>query len=199
MTDGQKELPLFGEPKSDAGAVAPDAAVAGSGFPAAVDGPLKRLMDDNFLQYASYVIRDRAIPHLDDGLKPVQRRILFSLYANDDGKFIKVANVVGFCMQFHPHGDASIYDTIVKMAQPFSYRHILVQGQGNFGSVDGDAAAASTRVRYRPVWDASLCATASGVPWATRAPPRSPPSGPRSMTQSLARMTSRLCSMTMAE
>ena len=57
-------------------------------------------MDDNFLQYASYVIRDRAIPSLDDGLKPVQRRIMFSLHENDDGKFIKVANIVGYCMQF---------------------------------------------------------------------------------------------------
>ena len=146
MTDGQKELPLFGEPKSDAGAVAPDAAVAGSGFPAAVDGPLKRLMDDNFLQYASYVIRDRAIPHLDDGLKPVQRRILFSLYANDDGKFIKVANVVGFCMQFHPHGDASIGEALVALAN----RQYLIERQGNFGNLlTGDPPAAARYIECR--------------------------------------------------
>ncbi|MFT5126111.1 MAG: topoisomerase-4 subunit A, partial [Verrucomicrobiales bacterium] len=67
---------------------------------------LKDLVDFNFLEYASYVIRDRAIPHLEDGLKPVQRRILWSLHEKDDGKFIKVANIVGYSMQFHPHGDA---------------------------------------------------------------------------------------------
>ena len=75
-----------------------------------IDGVLRLQIDDNFLQYASYVIRDRAIPKLDDGLKPVQRRILWSLHRNDDGKFIKVANITGYTMQFHPHGDASIND-----------------------------------------------------------------------------------------
>jgi topoisomerase-4 subunit A len=104
--------------------------------------PLRRLVDSNFLQYASYVIRDRAIPHLDDGLKPVQRRILHSLHANDDGKFIKVANIVGYCMQFHPHGDASIGDALVNLAN----KRYLIEGQGNFGNLHtGDPAAA---VRY---------------------------------------------------
>ncbi|NCC53790.1 MAG: DNA topoisomerase IV subunit A, partial [Spartobacteria bacterium] len=79
------------------------------------DGPLKELIDDNFLQYASYVIRDRAIPNALDGLKPVQRRIMFSLHENDDGKFTKVANIVGHTMQYHPHGDASIADALVTM------------------------------------------------------------------------------------
>ncbi|MDA0989974.1 MAG: hypothetical protein O3A51_04400, partial [Verrucomicrobia bacterium] len=77
------------------------------------DGPLRRLIDDHFIQYASYVIRDRAIPDLADGLKPVQRRILWSLKEQDDGKFTKVANVVGHCMQYHPHGDAAITDALV--------------------------------------------------------------------------------------
>src|SRR5512141_1670592 len=81
--------------------------------PTKVEGPLHRRMDLSFLQYASYVIRDRAIPNLADGLKPVQRRILWALHEKDDGRFIKVANVVGHCMQYHPHGDASIGDALV--------------------------------------------------------------------------------------
>ena len=111
MTDGQKKLPLLSEVQSGQTEQGSSACVAGRNvdrLEATGEGPLKKLVDRNFLQYASYVIRDRAIPDLDDGLKPVQRRILFSLLENDDGKFIKVANIVGFCMQFHPHGDASI-------------------------------------------------------------------------------------------
>jgi topoisomerase-4 subunit A len=111
-----------------------------------IKGPLKALIDDNFLQYASYVIRDRAIPDLDDGLKPVQRRILFSLHENDDGKFIKVANIVGYCMQFHPHGDASIGDALVTLAN----KQFLIEGQGNFGNIlTGDPAAASRYIECR--------------------------------------------------
>jgi topoisomerase-4 subunit A len=110
------------------------------------DGPLKRLVDHNFLQYASYVIRDRAIPDLDDGLKPVQRRILHSLHENDDGKFIKVANIVGYCMQYHPHGDASIEDALVSLTN----RGFLIEGQGNFGNLlTGDPAAASRYIECR--------------------------------------------------
>ena len=77
---------------------------------------LRRLMDVNFLEYASYVIKDRAIPDVDDGLKPVQRRIMWSLKRMDDGKYHKVANVVGHTMQLHPHGDASIYEALVVVA-----------------------------------------------------------------------------------
>jgi topoisomerase-4 subunit A len=110
------------------------------------EGPLKRLVDSNFLQYASYVIRDRAIPDIDDGLKPVQRRILHSLHANDDGKFIKVANIVGYCMQFHPHGDASIGDALVTLVN----KRYLIEGQGNFGNLfTGDPAAASRYIECR--------------------------------------------------
>ena len=85
----------------------------GSGSTEEPQSPLGKRMDTNFLEYASYVIRDRAIPSLVDGLKPVQRRIMWSLHQNDDGKFIKVANIVGHCMQYHPHGDASISDALV--------------------------------------------------------------------------------------
>ena len=110
------------------------------------DGPLRRLMDGNFIQYASYVIRDRAIPDLDDGLKPVQRRILHSLHENDDGKFIKVANIVGYTMQYHPHGDASIGDALVALAN----KRYLIEGQGNFGNaLTGDPAAAPRYIECR--------------------------------------------------
>ena len=70
-----------------------------------------------FLEYASYVIIERAVPHIDDGLKPVQRRILYSMETLDDGRYIKVANIVGNTMQYHPHGDASIYDALVGLGQ----------------------------------------------------------------------------------
>src|SRR6201987_1978915 len=79
------------------------------------EDPLKDLINENFIQYASYVIRDRAIPELEDGLKTVQRRILHALYEKDDGRFNKVANIVGHCMQYHPHGDASIEDALVNL------------------------------------------------------------------------------------
>ena len=72
---------------------------------------------DYFLQYASYVITDRAIPYAADGLKPVQRRILHALWENEDGRYHKVANLVGHCMKYHPHGDASIYAALVSMAR----------------------------------------------------------------------------------
>lgn len=110
------------------------------------DGPLRRLMDGNFLQYASYVIRDRAIPELADGLKPVQRRILHALHEKDDGRFIKVANIVGHTMQYHPHGDASIGDALVTLVN----RGYLIEGQGNFGNIHtGDPAAASRYIECR--------------------------------------------------
>jgi topoisomerase-4 subunit A len=103
---------------------------------------IKSLYDTNFLEYASYVIKDRAIPHLDDGLKPVQRRILHTLYEMDDGKFHKVANVVGQCMRYHPHGDASIGDALVSLAN----KDLFIDMQGNFGNIfTGDPASA---VRY---------------------------------------------------
>jgi topoisomerase-4 subunit A len=146
MTDGQKSLPLFGD-KAPAPAET-DQAESGiaRGLRATGDGPLKRLVDNNFLRYAAYVIRDRAIPALEDGLKPVQRRILYSLHENDDGKFIKVANIVGYCMQFHPHGDASIEDALVALAN----RRYFIERQGNFGNlVTGDPPAAARYIECR--------------------------------------------------
>lgn len=110
------------------------------------DPALRDMVDENFLDYASYVIRDRAIPQLEDGLKPVQRRIMWSLHRNDDGKFIKVANIVGYTMQFHPHGDASIADALVTLAN----KRYLIEGQGNFGNIHtGDPAAASRYIECR--------------------------------------------------
>lgn len=109
-------------------------------------GPLHRRMDHSFLEYASYVIRDRAIPNIADGLKPVQRRILWALHEKDDGKFIKVANVVGHAMQYHPHGDASIGDALVNLTN----KRYLIEGQGNFGNIfTGDPAAASRYIECR--------------------------------------------------
>src|SRR5271156_1167900 len=110
------------------------------------EDPLKDLINENFIQYASYVIRDRAIPQLEDGLKPVQRRIMHALYEKDDGRFNKVANIVGHCMQYHPHGDASIEDALVNPVN----RSYLIEGQGNFGNVfTGDPAAASRYIECR--------------------------------------------------
>src|SRR5512136_2461835 len=110
-------------------------------------------MKTSYIDYAMSVIIGRAIPDARDGLKPVHRRSLFAMWEmgnTSDKPTRKSARVVGEVMgKFHPHGDASIYDTIVKMAQPFSYSHMLVQGQGNFGSVDGDSAAASSYTEVR--------------------------------------------------
>jgi topoisomerase-4 subunit A len=109
-------------------------------------GPLKQLVDFNFLQYASYVICDRAIPAIEDGLKPVQRRILHALKEKDDGRFIKVANIVGHTMQYHPHGDASIADALVTLTN----KRYLIEGQGNYGNIyTGDRAAASRYIECR--------------------------------------------------
>ncbi len=118
---------------------------SGTGPPAGGD-PLRDLMDRNFLEYASYVICERAIPSLEDGLKPVQRRILHSLWEKDDGRFIKVANVVGHCMQYHPHGDASITDALTALVN----KGYLIEGQGNFGNIlTGDRPAAPRYIECR--------------------------------------------------
>src|SRR5438876_7881129 len=107
---------------------------------------LESEMRASYMDYAMSVIISRALPDVRDGLKPVQRRILYAMY--DQGmtpgaRFSKSAAVVGEVMKhYHPHGDASIYDTMVRLAQPWNMRYPLVQGQGNFGSQDGDNAAA---------------------------------------------------------
>ena len=108
--------------------------------------PLAKAYKNWFLDYASYVILDRAVPHLDDGLKPVQRRILHTLYEKDDGRFHKVANIVGATMAFHPHGDASIGAALVAMGQ----RGWLIEPQGNYGNtLTGDDAAAPRYIECR--------------------------------------------------
>ena len=114
--------------------------------PKKINPGLHTRVDRGFLDYASYVIRDRAIPNLADGLKPVQRRILWALHEKDDGRFIKVANVVGHTMQYHPHGDASIGDALVVLAN----KRYLIEGQGNFGNIfTGDPAAAPRYIECR--------------------------------------------------
>ena len=102
---------------------------------------LRGMFRNWFLDYASYVILERAVPHIDDGLKPVQRRILHSMKTLDDGRFNKVANIVGNTMQYHPHGDASIYDALVQLGQ----KDLLVETQGNWGNILTGASAAAGR------------------------------------------------------
>ena len=99
-------------------------------FDAAAVHHLSGMYQNWFLDYASYVILERAVPHLGDGLKPVQRRILHSMKRMDDGRYNKVANIVGHTMQFHPHGDASIGDALVQMGQ----KDLLIDTQGNWGT-----------------------------------------------------------------
>ena len=149
----------------------------GSEMPAELHEEARR----RYLNYALSVITSRALPDVRDGLKPVQRRILFGMYRDHrlthDAKYMKCAKVVGTVMgQYHPHGDTAIYDAMVRMAQDFSLRYPLVDGHGNFGSLDGDAAAAQRytecrlaaiasemlgelakrTVDYRPTYDGSL-------------------------------------------
>jgi topoisomerase-4 subunit A len=114
--------------------------------PHAGKGPLHELMDSNFLQFASYTICNRAIPTVEDGLKPVQRRIMHALWEKDDGRFIKVANIVGHTMQYHPHGDASIGEALVNLTN----KRYLIEGQGNYGNIyTGDPAAATRYIECR--------------------------------------------------
>src|SRR3954454_3958916 len=161
---GQPELPIEGLPKPNGDPAKPGPTKNGNGethvlaeevvvpvvphlfTPGKIDLPLHRRVDRGFLDYASYVIRDRAIPNLADGLKPVQRRILWALHEKDDGRFIKVANVVAHAMQYHPHGDASIGDALVVLAN----KRYLIEGQGNYGNIyTGDVAAASRYIECR--------------------------------------------------
>src|SRR5690625_3638987 len=114
-------------------------------------------LKQSYLDYAMSVIVGRALPDVRDGLKPVHRRVLFAMseLGNDYNKpYKKSARVVGDVIgNYHPHGDLAVYDTIVRMAQPFSLRYMLVDGQGNFGSIDGDSPAAMryTEIRMRRI------------------------------------------------
>ena len=119
--------------------------------------PMEIVMHESMMPYAEHVILDRALPRVEDGLKPVQRRILYSMYEQGntpDKPTRKSARIVGDCMgRYHPHGDSSIYDAMVRMAQPFSMNVPLILGQGNFGNIDGDSAAAMryTEAKLSPV------------------------------------------------
>src|SRR6188768_127213 len=99
-----------------------------------------------FIDYASYVILERAVPHINDGLKPVQRRLLHSMWDMEDGRYNKVANIIGHCMKYHPHGDASIGDALVQIGQ----KNLLIDTQGNWGNLHtGDSAAAPRYIEAR--------------------------------------------------
>ncbi|MDD3789712.1 MAG: DNA gyrase subunit A, partial [Petrimonas sp.] len=107
---------------------------------------LPKMYQNWFLDYASYVILERAVPHIADGLKPVQRRIMHAMKRMDDGRYNKVANIIGTTMQYHPHGDASIGDALVQLGQ----KDLLVDCQGNWGNVlTGDGAAAPRYIEAR--------------------------------------------------
>ena len=152
--DSQKAGEIPEEADLSAGDNSPDAALAEEPAPRRPPGekvqdeqaPLAQSYRNWFLEYASYVILDRAVPHIDDGLKPVQRRVLHTLWDMDDGRFHKVANVVGATMKLHPHGDASIGAALVAIGQ----RGWLIEGQGNFGNIyTGDDAAAPRYIEAR--------------------------------------------------
>ena len=114
---------------------------------------LENVMEDSFLRYSMSVIVDRALPDVRDGLKPVHRRILYSMERNGwrfGTKYTKSARITGDVMgKYHPHGDSAIYDAMVRLAQDWNLRYTLVDGQGNFGSMDGDPAAASRYTEAR--------------------------------------------------
>lgn len=122
-----------------------------------IERSLDEVMHISMIPYSECVILDRALPRVEDGLKPVQRRILYDMYnlgLEPDKPFKKSARIVGDCLgKYHPHGDTSVYDAMVRMAQPHNMREILVQGHGNFGSNDGDSAAAMryTEARLAPL------------------------------------------------
>lgn len=123
---------------------------------------LEKVMEDNFFRYSMSVIIERALPDVRDGLKPVHRRILYSMSQNGNrsgSRFVKSALIVGDVMgKYHPHGDSAIYDSMVRLAQPWSLRYPMIDGQGNFGSMDGDPAAAMryTEARMQKVADEML-------------------------------------------
>ncbi|MBQ7486536.1 MAG: DNA topoisomerase 4 subunit A [Clostridia bacterium] len=122
-----------------------------------IQKPMDEVMHLSMLPYAEHVILERALPRVEDGLKPVQRRILFTLHelgVTPDKPHKKCARIVGDCLgKYHPHGDSSVYDAMVRMAQPYSLRGLLVDGHGNFGSIDGDSPAAMryTEARMAPL------------------------------------------------
>lgn len=132
--------------------------IDGSGFgKSVIQKDIDVVMSESMIPYSEHVILERALPRVEDGLKPVQRRILYTLHELDitpDKDYKKSARIVGECLgKFHPHGDTSVYDAMVRMAQDFNMREVLVDGHGNYGSVDGDGAAAMryTEARMAPL------------------------------------------------
>ena len=127
-----------------------------------IDKNMEDVMHESMMPYSEYVILERALPRVEDGLKPVQRRILFTMHElgnTSDKPHRKCARIVGDCLgKFHPHGDTSVYDALARMAQPFVMRTQLVDGHGNFGSIDGDSPAAMryTEARMTPQAEAML-------------------------------------------
>ena len=125
--------------------------------PDIIQTPLEDVLHQSMMPYAEYVILERAIPRVEDGLKPVQRRILYTmseLGLSPDKPHRKCARIVGDCLgKYHPHGDTSVYDALTRMTQPYSMRGVMVDGHGNFGSIDGDSAAAMryTEARMAPL------------------------------------------------
>ncbi len=122
-----------------------------------LDCEISEVLHNSMMPYSEYVILDRALPRVEDGLKPVQRRILYTMYelgTTPDKPYRKSARIVGDCLgKYHPHGDTSVYGAMVRMAQSFNMSSMLVDGHGNFGSIDGDSAAAMryTEVRLQPL------------------------------------------------
>ncbi len=132
--------------------------IDGSGFgKSVIQKDIDEVMSESMIPYSEHVILERALPRVEDGLKPVQRRILYTLFELDitpEKDYKKSARIVGECLgKFHPHGDTSVYDAMVRMAQDFNMREVLVDGHGNYGSVDGDPAAAMryTEARMAPL------------------------------------------------
>ena len=132
--------------------------IDGSGFgKSVIQKDIDVVMSESMIPYSEHVILERALPRVEDGLKPVQRRILYTLHELDitpDKDYKKSARIVGECLgKFHPHGDTSVYDAMVRMAQDFNMREVLIDGHGNYGSVDGDGAAAMryTEARMAPL------------------------------------------------
>jgi topoisomerase-4 subunit A len=140
-------LDMFNVPAAAPAAPAPAPAADPAAKGLTGSGPMRELFDYNFRQYSAYVICSRAIPAVEDGLKPVQRRIMHSLWEKDDGRYTKVANIVGHAMQYHPHGDASIGDALCVLANKLwgEGKGYLIDGQGNYGSLLTGMPHAATR------------------------------------------------------
>lgn len=162
MMDDEKKMtaPMNDEPMDDQLPVEGDLLVEET--PGIEHRTLEKVMEDSFFRYSMSVIIDRALPDVRDGLKPVHRRILYSMNQNGNrstSKFVKSARIIGDVMgKYHPHGDSAIYNSMVRLAQPWALRYPLIQGQGNFGSMDGDEPAAHryTEARMAKIADEML-------------------------------------------